>query len=485
MNRYVTYILITAISLFCTGCQKSEMQVLRSLPSEVRFTNVDLTGAHSLAVMQTMDGKVVTRSYSEPAYRLCVMDAEGKAQIASLTLRTVGNESNSAWQKIKKSLTLVPEKIVPISDDYLHLDGVMAVHDENLSEITYGAAEYEAISGYLSRLWGGYILRISDGALFKSPIPYISMDKSSVRRNIQVTPDGKTFIAVNPNNGIDLQNPVYSPILISDQGASLKVISSPSVILGMYADNIIVWASENHRFVVFNNYNTQMGAWSFDSNLQPLFFDYSPQLSPLVNKSRFMFTYKGGCYIMDWEKNSDWEQENIPSHSVHLSQITINGNVLDCSAFVSTQCYMEYEPSYSFETQTIETDESILFVDGSGSVHIEFGSSPSITLRKHPGHYSEFDSNGMAYTPGIDTIVAYNVFTGTETQIPVQWDKTSVGRLVTAELNNTSGDYYTVKGRTREAVEVIVLIEKATGLVTITNLTEFGQPIITTSYRLN
>ena len=332
MNKFSCSILIICISLFFAGCQKSEMQVLKSLPSEVKFTNIDLTGAHSLAVMQTKDGKVVTRSYGNPDYRLCVLDAEGQAKIASLTLKTAGDESNSAWKKIKKSQTLVPGGIVPISKDYLHLDGVMAVHDENLSEITYGAAEYEAISGYLSRLGGGYILRLSDGALFKSPIPYISMDKSSVRRNIQVTSDGKTFIAVNPNNGIDFQNPVYSPILISDQGASLKVISSPSEILGMYADNIIVWAPENHRFVVFNNYNTQMGAWSFDSNLQPLFLDYSPQLSPLVNKSRFMFTYMGGCYIMDWEKNPDWEQENIHSHSVHLSQITINGNVATVKA---------------------------------------------------------------------------------------------------------------------------------------------------------
>ena len=488
MNKFFFSILIICISLFFAGCQKSEMQVLKSLPSEVKFTNIDLTGARSLAVMQTRNGKVVTRSYGNPDYRLCVLDAEGQAKIASLTLKTAGDESNSAWKKIKKSLTLVPEKIVPISDDYLHLDGVMAVHDENLSEITYGAAEYEAISGYLSRLGGGYILRLSDGALFKSPLPNIGMSDSKLeyKRHFQVTPDGKTFVGVHPSMGLDLQNPLYFPVVISDQGSSLKITSNSTDMLGQILNETFVWVPDNEMFVVFNNYATKAGAWSFDMNLKPRFLDYTESLSELIgryNETR-MFTYNGRFYIME----SQYVDKAVAGYmnEINIYQLTIHGDKIDCFLDFSSTIDSDFKFSV-VPCNSIETDEGVLFLE-KYSAYVKFGENPSITVREIPDeffNYSEFDSDGKVYIPGVELIEAYDAFTGTRTKIPVQWDKTSVGRLVTAELNNTSGDYYTVKGRTREAVEVIALIEKATGLVTITNLTEFGQPIITTSYRLN
>ena len=485
MNRYVTYILITAISLFCIGCQKSEMQVLRSLPSEVRFTNVDLTGAHSLAVMQTKDGKVVTRSYSQPDYRLCIMDAEGKAKIASLTLRTVGNESNSAWKKIKQSLTLVPGAITPISSDYLHLDDVVAVHKENLSEITYGAAEYTTIQDFLGKLGGGYILRLSDGALFKSPFPSIGVyeSMSGHKRYFQVTPDGKTIVGVHPSMGLDLQNPLYFPVVISDMGSSLKITSNSTDMLGQILHEARVWVPDEERFVVFNSYATKTGAWSFDMNLQPRFLDYSETLSALLGEyNNFMFTYKGRCYIMETKYcNKD---DAGYDHEINMYQVIISGDKLDCYLdFTSTS-----REELKFDGQagmSIETDEGILFIGGGGSVYIDFSETPSVTLRQIPGEFGEFDSNGKAYIPEVDLIDSYDAFTGIRTKIPVQWDKTSVGTLVSAERNNTPGDYYMVKGLTREATTIVAIIEKSTGLVTITDLTELGNPVVTSSYRLN
>ena len=477
------YILIS-ISICVASCQKSEMQVLRSLPSEVSFTHIDLTGARSLAVMQTVGGEVVTKSHGGTAYRLCVLDEEGQAKIASISLKTVGNESNKAWKKIKQSLTLVPQKIVPISADYLHLDDVMAVHNENLAEITDGAGEYTAINGYLQKLGGGYILRISDGALFKSPLPYVSVTDlpGAPRRFIQPAPDGKTFVAIHPSMGLDLQNPLYFPVIISDQGSAMRITSSPSDFLGQILDEAMVWAPENQRFVVFDHYHTPTGAWSFDHNLKPLFLDYSEKLSSIIARSNdLMFTYKGRCYIIDVKETSG-------AVVAEMYQIAIDGDRLDCSLAFSTPCDGKLQ-NLSFnnykDTITIETEVGILYIADYISVNIDFGASPSITLGYIPYGFGEFDLNGKAYKPGIDTIEVYDAFTNQQTVVSVQWNKTSVGRLVSAQMNVTSGDYYTVKGRTREATEVVALIEKSTGLVTITNLTEFGSPVITTSYRLN
>ena len=486
MNRLFIYILITVISLFCAGCQKSEMQVLRSLPSEVKFTNIDLTGAHSLAVMQTKDGKVVTRSYSEPDYRLCIMDEEGKAKIATLTLRTSGNESNSAWQKIKKSLTLVPGRITPISSDYVHLDEVVAVHKENLSEITYGAAEYTTIQEFLGKLGGGYVLRLSDGALFKSPLPSIGMyeSMSGHKRYFQVTPDGKTIVGVHPSMGLDLQNPLYFPVVISDMGSSLKITSNSTDILGQFLQESEVWVPENERFVVFNPYATKTGAWSFDMNLQPRFLDYSEKLSALIDKY-FMFTYKGRCYIMESNESKNDEFGYYYETDINVYQVIINGDTLDCYLdFTSTSREIfKFVPDKGMSS--IETEDGALFIGGGGSVYIDFSETPSVTLRQIPGEFGEFDSNGKAYIPEVDYIDSYDAFTGIRTKIPVQWDKTSVGSLVSAERNNTPGDYYVVKGVTRDATTIVALVEKSTGLVTITELTELGTPIVTSSYRLN
>ena len=485
MKKIFIYILAAVVLLFCAGCQKSEMQVLRSLPSEVKFTKVDLTGAHSLAVMQTKDGKVVTRSYSQPDYRLCIMDAEGKAKIASLTLRTVGNESNSAWKKIKQSLTLVPGAITPISSDYLHLDEVMAVHKENLSEITYGAAEYTTIQDFLGKLGGGYILRLSDGALFKSPFPFIGMSdfKSEYKRYFQVTPDGKTIVGVHPSMGLDLQNPLYFPVVVSDRGSSLKITSNSTDILGQILDDVMVWVPDNERFVVFNPYATKTGAWSFDMNLQPRFLDYSETLSALLGEyNNFMFAYKGKCYIMETKYCKNDEAGYY--HEINMYQVIISGDKLECYLdFTSTS---REELKFAGQgSMSIEADEGVLFIGGGVSVYIDFSETPSVTLREIPGQFGEFDSNGKAYIPEVDFIESYDAFTGVYTKIPVQWDKTSVGSLVSAERNNTSGDYYVVKGLTREATTVVALIEKSTGLVTITDLTELGSPIVTASYRLN
>ena len=477
------FFIFFSISILLTGCQKSEMQVMKSLPSEVSFTHIDLTGARSLAVMQTVGGEVVTKSHVEPAYRLCVLDEEGQAKIASISLKTAGNESNKAWKKIKQSLNLVPEKIVPISDDDLHLDEVRAVHNENLSEITSGAGEYTAINEYLQKLGGGYILRLSDGALFKSPLPCISLNGQigSHRSYFQVTPDGKTFVAIHPAMGLDLQNPLYFPVVISDQGAAMRITSSPSDILGQILEETMVWAPENKKFVAFNHYNTKTGAWSFDDNLNPFFLDYSEKLSSLINKSiPFMFTYNGGCYIIEHKKNTG------DGSVVDLYQIAIEGNILDCSLLFSSLCDDKlYGLSLDKEAGSIETEDGVLYILGDVSVYIDFGKSQSTTVRYIPSGFGEFDRAGKSYKPDINTIEAYDAFTDTHTVIDVQWDKTSVGSLVSAQINNTSGDYYTVKGRTRDATEVIALIEKSTGVVTITNLTEFGSPVITTSYRLN
>ena len=472
------------ISICSAGCQKSEMQVLRSLPSEVKFTHIDLAGASSLAVMQTVDGKAITKSHGEREYRLCVLNEEGKARIASISLHTVGNESNKAWMKIKRSLTLVPEKIVPMSADYLHLDDVRAVHKENLSEITDGAAEYTAISEYLQKLGGGYILRLSDGALFKSPLPNIGLEgqAGSHRRFIQSAPDGKTFVATHPSMGLDLQNPLYFPVIISDQGSAMRVTSSTSDILGQILYETMVWAPENQRFVVFNHYNTETGAWSFDHNLKPFFLDYSERLSPIINRSNsLLFTYKGRCYIIDME-------ETAGDAVADMYQITIDGNRLDCSLIFSSPCDAKLQ-NLSFNnyknTISIETEEGVLYISDYLSVYIDFDESPSITVRSIPYEFGEFDLSGKSYKPGIDAIEAYDAFTNTRTEIDVQWDKTSVGKLVSAQMNNESGDYYTIKGRTRDATEVIALIEKSTGQVTVTDLTEFSGAVVTTSYRLN
>lgn len=492
MKRLAHYTIFFALMMATLmACQKTEEQVKDTLPSEIKFTRVDLSGASCLAVMKVDPGQVPsTKTDASPVDRLCILDAQGNAKIATISFQTAGDESNKAWQAIKPTLSLVPERITPLSDKYLLLEGVQVVYDHDLlSEIASGT-EHRAILDILSTIGYGFILRLSDGALFKSPVWTVTMGHFDLDMSqyLQVASNGRSFAIISPNYGQDEEHPVYFPVVITDEGSSLKVVSAPSEIVGHLDEDAVLWLMQDGRMVVFNSYVTKTGAWSFDKDMNPTFLDYSGALAALLDSPSKLFTFQGKCYVLT-------PKGDITGEGLELYEIHVNGSVLDCFLLTSmdpvSDIYINRGTFGSARySKAIQTKTTQVFIFEGFSVFVSLSGSPVITAVAHPdgapAAVSCYDDVGRAYVPGLDTITEYNLIAHTKKDIPVQWDKTSCGPLVSGEVFDDPGvGYFTVKGTTRNATTVVAAIEKTTGIVTLSSMTEFFGPVVTTSYRLN
>ena len=132
MKKHLSLFLLT-LSVLVFSCKPSEntdstkknKHVLPAVPSETRFTKMDMEGVEAIAIMKTVNGKPLTKAGDAPVDRVCVIDSVGNVELASFDL--YADVEDTTWRKVVKSITLVPRMLSPITSNYLHLDDVEAV----------------------------------------------------------------------------------------------------------------------------------------------------------------------------------------------------------------------------------------------------------------------------------------------------------------------------------------------------------------------
>ena len=166
--------LAAAVSFLAQGCQVASFIAHGTVPDSVQVKRLDnMSGARGLAVMAVGTG-VQTRAGEEAQDRLCIIDKDGQTVLASFTFEDSSGGS-SLWKKIRETLTLVPNEIIPLTDKYLYLQGTEPSYDYvNWRKDALSRQEEIAIDDLLGSLAGDYILRTSDGALFRSPLEWMN-----------------------------------------------------------------------------------------------------------------------------------------------------------------------------------------------------------------------------------------------------------------------------------------------------------------------
>ena len=171
--RIKSLLAYAAIAIALQGCGKVYPIFHGSAPSSVKVEKVDLANASALAVMPYTAGESAIQTKAggeEYGDRLYIVDKDGKTTLASFSFKEDGASNNKIWKKIRETLTLVPNQIVPLTKDLILLSSVYPVYEyTEWGRDAWGFEETDAIDRLLRTLSGPYLLRTSDGALFKSP----------------------------------------------------------------------------------------------------------------------------------------------------------------------------------------------------------------------------------------------------------------------------------------------------------------------------
>lgn len=483
------FFLIMSILVF--GCKSHELDNKRDLPvvpSEIRFTSMDMTDVKAIAIMKTVDGKVATKAGGEPVDRLCVVDKYGNVELASFNLYV--DVSDDTWRKVVKTLTLVPRELTPLSDNYLHLDDVSA-DVEWVNQTTVNVADSVAtilpsdseiqyiidqLYPVLDNLRGGYILRLSDGALFRSPYETIS---PSFLNGIttRASSDGRSIIFAEASR----------LIVMSDAGDVLNFRELPLERFNSTVDSggaPIPYLLSDGSFLLipygiggwFNSEAT--GVWSFDLDLNPYFLDYASSQVKAAIKGLGM---NGRLCIRG--KNEDYVLATRT-----LAHLIKQSTSLDYEIVCKSDTGAQYLINNAYDYKEVFTDDGMTVYANGATVYISLG-TPSISVDAYPSdfpkEFDRYDANGIAIDVSIDKIVTYNLNDKSTKTTTVKWDTAPCDKPISGECFYSGGDYYTIKGTTRNATSIVVLVEIETGNVSLTDLTEFSGSVVTSYYRLN
>ena len=118
--------------LILSGCGKMYSVFHGKVPSSIKVERMDMTGAAALAVMPYAGATKALTKAGEDDYedRLFIVSEDGQTKLASFTFSEQGAKNNTLWQEIRKTLTLVPTEIVPITQDLILLSEVKPVTGE-------------------------------------------------------------------------------------------------------------------------------------------------------------------------------------------------------------------------------------------------------------------------------------------------------------------------------------------------------------------
>ncbi|MCR5561374.1 MAG: hypothetical protein K6F58_06115 [Bacteroidales bacterium] len=319
MKKHLPLFLLI-LSVLVSGCKPSENadsgkksnHKLPAVPSEIRFTKMDMEGVEAIAIMKTVNGKPLTKAGDAPVDRVCVIDSEGNVELASFDL--YADVEDTTWRKVVKSITLVPRSLSPITGNYLHLDDVEAVcewtepeEEEEAHEVTIvmgdpadsvSVAEnvvitdrqyiIDMVTPIINSLHGGYILRLSDGALFRSQYELLPHEYTEIRESS----DGKKIAIV-----------LDGVVILSDEGNHLDFIHTdfnfadgqPWGFFRLDDDTMVFLPSDNAQ-------SSLEGVWSFDFTLTPYYLDYSDEFKSFLSgyswKSSMCLSGGRGGYLL-------------------------------------------------------------------------------------------------------------------------------------------------------------------------------------------
>lgn len=508
--RIKSLLAYAAIAIALQGCGKIYPIFHGTAPSSVKVERVDLTNASALAVMPYSSGgsSSLQTKAGEDQYgdRLFIVDKDGKTTLASFSFKEDGTSNSRIWKKIRETLTLVPGQIIPLTADLILLSQVNPVHEyADWTNDAWGFEETEAINRLLWALSGPYFLRVSDGALFKSPIDLYLKEGTgfgpdSFDSFLKFTPDKKNMVCVfgdfEKYRGWDfgISNDIIEgfvnygwqelfPYVITDQGSSFtfKCPSEPLVnsdtVCGfmLTKDNTIIPLS-----------NQGQGTWSFDLGLKPLFIDYTQELINVLNGittyKTYVFDFKSDTYIILRKEHIEIDGQDKTGVAVY--RIFLNNGKLDCSL----ELFRESDFYFDLQSNKITSTETGITILTNGNKLAADLINKTIFEEQFPGDFPQdwrlYDENGIAYEMTDNSIIKYNLNSKKKTQTPIHWEQVDFGGFVTYNAYYSNG-VFSVSGKTRTAQSVTVLIDVETGDVTLTGLSEYSGSVIKSYYRLN
>ena len=480
MKKHLSLFLLT-LSVLVFSCKHSDDANSLKI-KDMKFVSMDLTGVRAMAVMKTLNGQALTRAGEAPVDRLCVVDEEGNIKIASLVFEIDAN--NSSWRNIIKSIYLIPRQIVPISDNYVLFEDCSAE-----CEIQEGAEESSIVSLGITPLYlengslvyraysmeGGYILRLSDGALFRSPAsPWGKLFRVLRDGRIALLTGEEMFFISDKGDKIDVSSLSLHELLYNDSNSffieNLFRLSDGTIFILSHPDNSEI--SEDYK-----------GAWSFNDDLKPYFLDFSDDFKSALRSSPSHLSVDAG--FEDYLLTATYYTKTTFS----LYKLKKEGDLLDCELIQSATFESQYYLDNNDDVSITDNGDKITIYGYGFTAYICLSQS-SITVEPYPEGFpqsrSSYDSNGRACETGMDQVVIYNLNDKTKRVVDVKWDTVSCGKLISGQCYYNVGDYYyTIKGKTRDAANVVLLVEIETGNVSLTELTEFSGSVVTSYYRLN
>ncbi|GEM_PF-4759803 len=497
-----------AIAIALQGCGKVYPLFHGSAPSSIKVEKVDLTNASALAVMPYSDGESTIQTKAggeEYDDRLFILDKDGKTTLASFSFKEDGASNNKIWKMIRETLTLVPYQIVPLTKDLILLSSVHPVYEyTEWRNDAWGFEETDAIDRLLQSISGPYLLRTSDGALFKSPFElcdYSGISFNSFDSFLKFTPDKKHIVVCYSPDAqkylgwefgclIDGPDDSYMPVVITDKGNSfeLKYPSEPLLdtfrVCGfmLTKDNTIIPLSTQGQ-----------GTWSFDLGLKPLFIDYTQELINLLSDilpheaQSYVFDLKSDTYIILRKRNFEIGGQEKPGVAVY--RIFLNDGKLDCSLELFLESDYQFGVGYFVigSTKITRTETGITILTNGKKLVADL-INKTIFEEQFPSDFPQdwrlYDENGIAYEMTDNSIIKYNLNSKKKTQTPIHWEQVDFGGFVTYNAYYSNG-VFSVSGKTRTAQSVTVLIDVETGDVTLTGLSEYSGSVIKSYYRLN
>lgn len=480
MKKHLSLFLLM-LSVLLSGCKHSDDTNSLKI-KDMKFISMDLTGVQAMAVMKTLNGQALTRAGETPVDRLCVVDEEGNIKIASLVFEIDAN--NSSWRNIIKSIYLVPQQIVPVSDNYVLFEDCSAE-----CEIQEGATEASIVSLGITPLlengsWkylaysmgGGYLLRLSDGALFRAPVsPWGKLFRVLRDGRIALLTGEEMFFISDEGDKIDVSSLSLHELLYND-GNSFFIEN-----LFRLSDGTIFILSHPHNSEISEDYK---GAWSFNDDLKPYFLDFSDDFKLALRSSPITSHLSVDAGFEDYLLTATYYTKTTFS----LYKLKKEGDLLDCELIQSATFESQYYLDNNDDVSITDNGDKITIYGYGFTAYICLSQS-SITVEPYPEGFpqsrSSYDSNGRACEPGMDQVVIYNLNDKTKRVVDVKWDTAPCDKPISGQCFYSGGDYYTIKGRTRDAANVVLLVEIETGNVSLTELTEFSGSVVTSYYRLN
>lgn len=458
---------------------KPDNQPKREFPTSIQFKSIDLSNAAALAVMSSSassPSNIRTRA-ERTEYRLYIVDKEGNTNLASLTIVVVGNQNDTLWKEIFKTLTLVPSYIKPYSKQFILLGGVQPVCDFDWeAELPPSDPQSADIKALLQRLFnsvtGDYLLRSSDGGLFRCPLVVTGSYFDDSMKN---TADGNNLIYI-PFQGKCEETETY-PVVLSDMGDSLLMrMPSQRLFESGNEDYAGYFITKENRIIPLVSGD---GTWTFSLDLSPLFVDYSDKLKSMMS------TLSGAS-----RHNYIWQTEDnvymlYRSSKATLWRIFENGEKIDCEQIGSSSVTFPKYLDKSVVIRKVENGLVVFYTGGISKINVLTG---EMTEDRIPSDFPQdplqYDENGFAYTCDANNIQKYDINTKTKTTIPIKWSASEIGGLVSITNSEYIEGAFIITGLTRTAQTVTVMVNVETGDVTVASQDEYGGSVVSSYYRL-